>query len=201
MRELQPGVWHWQAQHPEWQEGQAWGPEVSSYAIDDGAHVLLFDPVTVPDEIAQLAESRELVVVLTAPWHERGTHDLVERFDAPVYVAEPDGPGVTWLLGNSAYESHLILAGQGLPPGIEAFAGRQANDLVFWIEQHHAVICGDTLVDFGQGLEIPDEWLWDGVTHDQVVATLRPLLEFPVQLVLPAHGRPTDKPALVRALS
>jgi len=127
MRELQPGVWHWQAQHPEWQEGQAWGPEVSSYAIDDGAHVLLFDPVTVPDEIAQLADSRELVVVLTAPWHERGTHDLVERFDVPVYVAEPDGPDVTWLLGNSAYESHLISAGQGLPPG-EAIRWLPAGD-------------------------------------------------------------------------
>jgi glyoxylase-like metal-dependent hydrolase (beta-lactamase superfamily II) len=187
--------------HSEWTEGQPWGPEVSSYAIDDGTRLLLFDPVTAPSEIEHIAERREPVVVLTAPWHERGTHGLVERFHAPVYVAEPDGPDVTWLLGNSAYEAHLISAGEGLPFGIEAFAGRQPNDLVFWVESQRALVCGDTLVDFGRGLEIHDEWLWGGVTRDQVVDALRPLLELPVQLVLPAHGTPTDKPALVRALS
>ena len=35
MREVQPGVWHWTGQHPDWSEGQDWGPEVSSYAIDE----------------------------------------------------------------------------------------------------------------------------------------------------------------------
>jgi glyoxylase-like metal-dependent hydrolase (beta-lactamase superfamily II) len=125
----------------------------------------------------------------------------VERLDAPVYVAEPDGPDVTWLLGDSAFEAHVISAGERLPFGIEVFAGRQPNDLVLWVEGRRVLICGDTLVDFGRGLEIHDEWLWDGVTREQVVAALRPLLELPVRLVLPAHGEPTDKPALVRALS
>jgi len=45
-----------------------------------------------------------------------------------------------------------------LPVGIKAFLGREPNDLVLWIERRHAVIPGDTLVDFGQGLEI-NEWL------------------------------------------
>jgi glyoxylase-like metal-dependent hydrolase (beta-lactamase superfamily II) len=201
MRQLQPGLWHWHAPHPEWKDGQPWGPEVSSYAIDDGTHLLLFDPLTLPSEIEHIAEDRDPVVILTAPWHERDAQSLVQRFDAPVYVAEPDGPDVTWLLGDSALESHVISAGEWLPFSIEVFAGRQSNDLVLWVESRGVLICGDTLVDFGRGPEIHEEWLWGGVTRDQVVEALRPLLELPVQLVLPAHGMPTDKPAVVHALA
>jgi hypothetical protein len=41
-----------------------------------------------------------------------------------------------------------------------------------------------------------------GVTREQVLEGLRPLLARPVELVLPAHGAPTDRAALVeRALS
>jgi len=169
--------------------------------MDDGTHLLLFDPLTPPSELEHVMEARIPVVILTAPWHERDTQSLVERFHAPVYVAEPDGPDVTWLLGDSVLESHVISAGQRLPFGIEAFAGRQSNDLVLWVESRGVLVCGDTLVDFGRGLEIHEEWLWGGVTRDQVVEAIRPLLELPVQLVLPAHGVPTDKPALVRALT
>jgi hypothetical protein len=64
--------------------------EVSSHAIDDGARLLLFDPLAVPSEILELAADREPVVVLTAPWHERETRSLVERLRAPVFVPPPD---------------------------------------------------------------------------------------------------------------
>jgi hypothetical protein len=62
------------------------------------------------------------------------------------------------------------------------------------------VISGDTLVDFGRGLEIND-WLRGGVTREQVVDGLRPRLERPVEFVLSAHGAPTDRGGLERALS
>ena len=61
------------------------------------------------------------------------------------------------------------------------------------------MISGDTLVDFGGGLQIAD-WRREAVTRDQVAAGLRPLLASPVELVLPTHGAPTDRPALERAL-
>ena len=36
MREVATGVWHWEAVHPDWtEEAGGWGPEVSSYALDD----------------------------------------------------------------------------------------------------------------------------------------------------------------------
>jgi hypothetical protein len=47
VRELSPGLWHWQARHPEWESSEPWDPSVSSYAIDDGERLLLFDPLGV----------------------------------------------------------------------------------------------------------------------------------------------------------
>jgi hypothetical protein len=43
VRELQPGLWHWEASHPQWTPAntEAWGPEISSYAIEDGERLLL----------------------------------------------------------------------------------------------------------------------------------------------------------------
>jgi len=219
VRELQAGLWHWQAPHPDWTPGERWPQEVSSYAIDDGARLLLFDPLSVPDELLELAADREPVVVLTAPWHERDTQSLVERLGVPVYAPPPDtaddlvrkygitaeqagdgSPDLVWLRARDAGEWHPYAAGDRLPFGIEAFPGREHNDMVLWVEDRNTVMCGDTLVDFGDGLEM-NGWLRAGVTREQVVEGLRPLLALPVEVVLPAHGAPTDRAALERALS
>jgi glyoxylase-like metal-dependent hydrolase (beta-lactamase superfamily II) len=104
------------------------------------------------------------------------------------------------LLAGDSGEAHWYAAGDRLPIGIEAFPGREHNDLVLWIESVGAVIPGDTLVDFGRGLQV-NEWLREAVTREQVVEGLRPLLALPVEVVLPAHGAPTDRAALEHALS
>jgi hypothetical protein len=218
VRELQPGLWHWQAPHPDWTPAERWPQVVSSYAIDDGARVLLFDPLAVPTEMLELAADRELVVVLTAPWHERDTKSLVEHLGVRVFVPPPDtaddlirkfgatpeqaaggSPDVAWLLARGTGEGQLYSAGDRLPIGIEVLLGREHNDLVIWIDRVGAVISGDTLVDFGRGLEIND-WLRGGVTREEVAERLRPLLERPVEVVLPTHGAPTNRAALERAL-
>jgi len=220
VRELQAGLWHWQAPHPDWTPSEPWRPEVSSYAIDDGVRLLLFDPLAVPSEILELAADREPVIVLTAPWHERDARSLVERLGAPVFVPPPDtqadlvqkygvtpeqaaggSPDVAWLLAGDSGEGHLYSAGDRLSIGIEAFPGREHNDLLLWIESRRAVVAGDSLVDFGRGLEIAREWLRKGVTREQIVEGFRSLLALPVEVVLPAHGSPTDRAALERALS
>ena len=218
MRELRPGLWHWEAPHPDWS-----GPEnealrerlaataetpskagvVSSYAIDDGDQVLLFDPLAAPREIVELAADRQPAIVLTCPWHERDTRSLAERLSAAVFVPPPDegSPDVDWLLASDTVKGHLFSAGDHLPVGVEGFPGKEPNDVVLWVESRGAVIAGDTLVDFGQGLEIPPEWLPDGVTPTQVAEGLRPLLERPIEHVLATHGGPSDRAALERALS
>jgi len=176
---------------------------VSSYAIDDGDRLLLFDPLAVPREIAELAAGRESVVVLTSPWHERDTRSLMERLDAAVFTPPPDEgmPDVAWLLDRASSHAHLYSPGDRLPVGVEVFPGRLPNDVVLWIENWRAVIAGDTLVDLGQGLEIPVEWLPKGVMREQVANGLEMLLDLPVDVVLATHGGPTDRAALARALA
>jgi hypothetical protein len=94
MWELPPGLWHWEAQHPDWTPSEPWDQAVSSYVIDDGENLLLFDPLAAPSEIVELASDREAVIVLTAPWHERDTRSLVERlpveFMLPTHGAPTD---------------------------------------------------------------------------------------------------------------
>ena len=181
---LPDGVHHWTAKHPEWD-----GPEVSSYAVDDGERLLLIDPLAVPDDLD--TSNREVIVLLTNTWHERDAAKL----GFPVWAPAPDRP-----------EEQLVPAtrfapGDRLPFGVEVFGGREGDlDVVLWIESCRAVTAGDTLVAFEHGLEIPEKWLPDGVTVADVKATLRPLLDKPIDVVLPTHGAPTDRAALERAL-
>ena len=76
--------------HPGWRSSEPWDENVSSYAIDDGERLLLFDPLGVPGELEALAAERDTSIVLTAPWHERDTQSLVERLDVPVFTPLPD---------------------------------------------------------------------------------------------------------------
>jgi glyoxylase-like metal-dependent hydrolase (beta-lactamase superfamily II) len=194
---------------------------VSSYAIDDGERLLLFDPIAPPSEIDELAARRERAIVLTCPWHERDTQALVERLGVPVFTPLPDtaqylmdtygitaeqagdgSPDLVWLLKEGRGEAHPYSAGDRLPVGVQAFPGQKPNDMVLWVESHDTVVAGDTLVDFGQGLEMNARWLrQQRVTHEQVAEGLRPLLELPVEHVLAAHGGPFDRAALERALA
>jgi glyoxylase-like metal-dependent hydrolase (beta-lactamase superfamily II) len=220
MHELRPGLWHWQARHPEWESSEPWDPDVSSYAIDDGERLLLFDPLGVPSELEALAAGRETAIVLTAPWHERDSEQLVERLGVPVYTPLPDSaqylmdtygitaeqagdgsPDVVWLLREGKGEARPYAAGDRLPFSADVFRGHKTNDTVLWLESPGVVISGDTLVDFGNGLEINERWLRPGVTREEIAGGLRPLLDLPVEHVLPTHGVPTGREALERALA
>jgi glyoxylase-like metal-dependent hydrolase (beta-lactamase superfamily II) len=209
MRELQTGLWHWTARHPGWEDSEPWDPHVSSYAVDDGERLLLFDPLGVPQEL--LARDEEKVIVLTAPWHERDAQelgfpvwsprpdtaeDLMRQFGITREQAGDGSPDLKWLQDGNWYA-----AGDTLPFGIEAFPGHKPNDLVLWIADRGAIVVGDTLADFGDGIAINERWLLEGRTRESVRETLLPLLDLPVELVLPAHGAPTDRATLERVLT
>jgi hypothetical protein len=220
VREVAPGIWHWQALHPQWEEGEPWDPNVSSYAIDDGERLLIFDPISPSQELFDLATARDTMIVLTAPWHERDLRALVERLGVPVYAPRPDSaqdlmdkfgisaeragdgsPDLVWLRAEAADRWRPYTADGPLPAGIEGFEGREPNDVVLWVESHRAVVAGDTVADFGEGLEVSARWLREGVTRESRVERLRPLLEKPVEHVLATHGGPFGPADLERALS
>jgi hypothetical protein len=210
VHELRAGVWHWQSPHPDWNEGQWWPRLVSSYGVEFGDELLLFDPLAVPDGLRE----RATAVVLTAPYHERDARgldlpvhtppadtweDWVEKFGVdPDRVRGMVSDDLAWLRSGEG-EGHFHGPGPW-PFGIHAYAGREDNDLILWLPFINAIVTGDTLSDFGNGLGIQ----LGGRTHvtrDDVAQRLRPLLDLPVEHVLPAHGEPTDRAALELALS
>jgi glyoxylase-like metal-dependent hydrolase (beta-lactamase superfamily II) len=200
MQEVRDGVWHWETQHPEWNDKQWWGPLVSSYAIDDGERLVFFDPLAPPAEIDKLAKERETAIVLTCPWHRREADAIADRYDATLYVPPPDAGDPNPVDGTVYRE------GDRLPVGVEALPGMEPNDLLLWVESHGVLVAGDTLQDRGDGLQflgdlannVPPEF---SVVAEQVRERLQSVLDLPVELVLPTHGAPVDKAALERALA
>jgi glyoxylase-like metal-dependent hydrolase (beta-lactamase superfamily II) len=186
MREVTTGVWHWRAAHPEWKPGETWDRLVSSYAVDTGAGVLLFDPLDVPAELRE----RATAIVLTCPWHRRDAVQL----GLPVHVPPPDSHD------RDPVRGEVFRAGDTLPVGVRAFEGFEPNDLVLYVESRRAVVVGDTLVDRGDGLQVHPEWPVQAVTAADVAERLRPLLDLPIDVVLPTHAEPADRAALERAL-
>jgi hypothetical protein len=88
MREVRPGVWYWQSSHPVWNEQQVWPELASSYGIELGDDFVLFDPLSVPDELYE----RATAVVLTASHHERDAR----RIGLPVHTPPAD-TGQDWV--------------------------------------------------------------------------------------------------------
>jgi hypothetical protein len=125
--------------------------------------------------------------------------DWVEKFGIdPDRVRGMESEDLAWL---RAGEGDGNFHGPGAWPfGIDAYAGREDNDLILWLPSIGAIVTGDSLSDLGSGLDI---WIADRrhVTRDDVVQRLRPLLDLPIELVLATHGGPTDRGALERALA
>jgi glyoxylase-like metal-dependent hydrolase (beta-lactamase superfamily II) len=85
----------------------------------------------------------------------------------------------------------------GLPGGIEAFPTARTGEVVYWLPEQQAVVAGDVLLGAGAKPRATDEPLrlcperWLGAkSHDDLKASLRPLLELPVEQVLVSHGEP-----------
>jgi glyoxylase-like metal-dependent hydrolase (beta-lactamase superfamily II) len=121
-------------------------------------------------------------VLVTVYWHGRTTRDVdAGRVWAPSRSAQPlrnRGIGVT----------DVFRAGDELPGGIRAFQTARKAEVVYWLPEQYAVAVGDVLL--GSPLRLcPASWLGKQ-THDDLRASLRPVLELPVERVLVSHGEP-----------
>ncbi len=174
MQELHTGLWLWTAEHPAWTPKDG-GPDGWPQVVSCYA-VALGESLVLIDPLSTSAElaGRATAAVVTCPAHRRDSASL----GLPVYAA-----------------------GDRLPNGIAAYPSPDPEDPVLWIPEHRALVFGDSLVDRGQGLEIPATWAEPGFTRDDWARVLRPLLDLPVELALPTHGPPADRAELERALS
>ena len=190
MREVQTGLWRWEARRPRGRKARS-RPEVSSYAIDDGDRLLLFDPLAPPSEIDELAAERQrTAIVLDEPMARARRLSLAERLDAPLYVPPPDDSNP-----NPLEDS---VAGGRLPVGVEAFQGMEPNDpraLGRPPRRSSSAIRSSTAATASSSRPT-------GRTRACRPGSPRgaaPLLKLPVELVLATHRGPTDRAALWNA--
>ena len=192
--EIAPGLWRWTAAHPDWAEGADWPREVGCVYYEAPDAVVLIDPL-VPDEPAERERflaaldrdverlGRPVAILLTVPWHDRGSAELAERYGSA----------------------------RGVPPGgvVEVPLG-VAGETVYWLPEHLSVVPGDSLLGDGSGgvAICPDDWLDDDFVagHDPAAlrAALRRLLDLPFERLLVSHGAPVlagGHAALTRALA
>jgi hypothetical protein len=196
--EIAAGLWRWTAPHPDWrpvaQPGSAayWERDVGSVLYEGPEAAVFFDPLLPADAEpfwewadARTAD-RPVAVLTTLKWHRRSRAAFVERYGASTSRARGS-----------------------LPAGVESFVARGMGETMFWLPEHRALIPGDRLLGgLSGGLRVcPASWmtyLGAKLGTGELKASLRPLLDFPVQRVLVSHGEPVlrgGRDALAAALA
>lgn len=192
--EIAPGLWRWTAWHPAWRAGAEpdspgdWNPNVGCVLFAEAQSAVFFDPLLPEDEAGFWAwcddavGSRRVHVLTTIRFHGRGRDAVAGR-----------------------YGGDIVTSLTGLPPGVRAFRFREADETIFWLPAHGALIPGDRIIgDDAGGVRLcPDSWLeyleqhpdklqLESPPHNQAElrALLRPLRDLPVQRILVSHGEP-----------
>jgi glyoxylase-like metal-dependent hydrolase (beta-lactamase superfamily II) len=191
---IAPGLWRWTAPHPEWRTDTEWPRDVGCVYYEGGDAVVLIDPLVPADEDDRFWHAldrdvaradRRVVVLRTVHWHQRSIDEVLARYPgARMWSGESDEP---------------------LPAGVKAYPVEHADETLFWIDEHRALLAGDVLLGTeGGGVRpCPDSWLPEHVKGAEFRASLRFLLELPIELVLVSHGRPVlenGREALAAAL-
>jgi glyoxylase-like metal-dependent hydrolase (beta-lactamase superfamily II) len=175
----------WTSRHEEWAE------DVGSLAVETTDGLVFVDPLEPPADLGAPEH-----VLLTIFWHGRSAADLDA---AHVWAA---GRAARPLANRGIHVTDHVEDG-GLPGGIQAFPTARAGEVVYWLPEQRAVVAGDVLLGAGakprptdEPLRLcPERWLGSR-THDDLRASLRPLLELPVEQVLTSHGRPVEQDGL-----
>jgi glyoxylase-like metal-dependent hydrolase (beta-lactamase superfamily II) len=193
---IAPGLWRWTAPHPEWTPNESgpdgWERDVGCIYYEAADAVVLIDPLVPADQAerfwtaldADVERAGQPVVVLrTVHWHERSSDEILGRY-----------PGARVWTG---------AAGDRLPAGIDAHRVERADETLFWIAEHRALVSGDVLLGTEDGgvRVCPDSWLSKDFRGAEFRASLRFLLELPIEMVLVSHGEPvlTDGHAVLAA--
>jgi glyoxylase-like metal-dependent hydrolase (beta-lactamase superfamily II) len=186
--ELRPGLWRWTGHHEEWRK------EVAAYAVVTEDELVLVDPLLSGGDWGRLERGlgeRRLHVLLTIHWHARSAADVARRFpEARVWAHSRNRAAVA----RRAPVTDVFRLGEELPAGLVALEARPRSEVLLWAPRARALIAGDALLgdgERGEGLHTcPAGWLPQSTDLDDLRAALRPVLDLPVELVLPSHGSP-----------
>ena len=167
----------WTAFHDDWKE------QVGSVAFDSPDGLLFFDPLEPPDDLGEPAHT-----FITVFFHARTAGG---RVWAPANQ-------VKRLANRGVVVTDPFEVGDKLPGGVQAFGTARDAEAVYWVPSEKALVVGDVLLAAGakprptdEPLRLcPDRWVGAGKTQDDLRASLRPLLDLPIERILVSHGEP-----------
>lgn len=189
--ELTDRLTYWTEPHPAWQPNPEWPEEVGCALYMAADATVLIDPLIRHDlcptawtwlDHAVSAANAPVAVLLTAPWHERSTRDVVDRYGARVWI-HPSARGRV---------SDLPELG-ALPSAIDVFEPRGVNEgqVAFFIASERALVVAEFFLGTVAGLQVCPS---PGTTDiSEFAKSLTELTRLPIDRVLVAHGPPVLK--------
>jgi glyoxylase-like metal-dependent hydrolase (beta-lactamase superfamily II) len=186
VRDVAPGLWLWRQRHPDWFEGAAWEPEVSSVVVESRGERILLDPLAPPPQAqevwSRLDTAPPTVAVVLKPDHVRDVDLFVRWYGVRAY-----GPDLYFRDDVPRTELEPILPGDDLPGGLQTvYDGRRGVETPVYLPEQRALVFADALTAPGGVLRVwGTPWL-----EERTLPALRALLELPFEQVLVSHGEP-----------
>jgi len=187
IEEVRPGLKRWVSEHPEWKPeedelDESYRP-VASVVFHSPDALVFIDPL-VPDSLWPAIEAEVkasaapvVLVVTTIKFHVRSRDEMARRHGAK--------------LGGEA-------------AGVRVFPAARGDEVALWLEAPRAAVFGDAVLgDQRGGLRLAP-WFRTDEDRERTRRALLPLLDLPVEIVLPAHGNPVlenGREALAEALA
>ena len=190
--EILPGLWRFEATHPEWTEEEGgedgWDPLVAWWATSTSRGLLLIDPLVADwDALDALLEAAGgcAGTLRTCHWHERSIAQVAARYGTELWSARVP-PGTT----GASEPDHALQDGDELWDGIHAFAMERADELALWLPAQRALVFGDAMLRRGGGeLRVcPDSWTQPDGGPARLRTVLRALEALGAEHVLVSHG-------------
>ena len=185
-RRLSDSLTWWMAPHPGWTPNPEWSEEVGFATWRAGDAYVFIDPLIRDDlddaawepfDVAVSDAGDPVIVLLTAPWHERSARAVSARYNAAVWIHSRGKARIAGLRERAA-----------LPDGVNAFVpeGIDEGQVAFHIVSERALVVAEFFLGTADGLRVLPSPATRDV--DAFSASLDRLRDLPIERVLVAHG-------------
>jgi hypothetical protein len=190
--EILPGLWRFEAPHPEWTEdeggGDGWEEMVAWWALATGAGIVLIDPL-VEDwpGLDALVEGGGgcAGVIRTCHWHQRTIEEVRARYRTDVWALPARDGGAGPALDRLVADGDELFGGAARVITVE-----RDDEIGLWLPAQAALLFGDAMLRRADGelRRCPDSWTQPEGGPERLRALLGQLTSLPVEHVLVSHG-------------
>src|SRR5919204_4084077 len=177
VRDVAPGLWLWRQPHPDWYDGLAWEPAVSSFFVESRAERAVLDPLAPPPAAREVWERLDAALptlaVVLKPDHIRDV-DLFARW----YGVRAYGPHLYFRTSVPETELEWFEADDELPGGLRAlYDGRNRMETPLYLPEQRALVFADALTAPEGVLRV-----WNTRRYEErTLPAIRALLELPFE--------------------